>query len=211
MYVMRSLTLTALGATIAALIGYFYIEDEDGIIKKLIYSFIRKNPKLFKRQSSPEETLEMIKKGESESCEFKSTLRMSLHSNQVDKRVEQMCLKTITALMNSDGGTLLIGVGDNGEISGIEKDGFENSDKFALHFSNLINQHIGKEFIRLLDFESITIEDKNVFRVECLKSDKPVFIKASDGEKFFIRSGPSSIEIAGRELVEYIGRRFGKI
>ena len=54
--------------------------------------------------------------------------------------------------MNSYGGKLLVGIEDNGEIAGIEKD-FEtfndrkNLDGWLQHFTNLIDDHIGKEFM----------------------------------------------------------------
>ena len=39
--------------------------------------------------------------------------------------IEHAVLKTITAFLNTDGGALLVGVSDDGIISGIEKDGFQ--------------------------------------------------------------------------------------
>ncbi|MFC1682184.1 helix-turn-helix domain-containing protein [Nanoarchaeota archaeon] len=209
-HVMRGLTFTVLGALIAALLGYIYMKEHRGVIGKVVGRFIRKNPKLFKQIDSPEEVLELIKRGESEDREFKSTLRTNLHTKEIDKKIEKSNLKTITGFLNSNGGTLLIGVEDSGKIIGIEKDNFENKDKFQLHFINIVKQYIGKKFIPFLEFETILIEDKHVLKVECLKSDKPVFLKTPEGEQFFIRAGPSTTEITGSELVEYINRQFTK-
>ena len=66
--------------------------------------------------------MRLIKRGENEKIEFKSTLRINLHTKEQDKKVENSVLKTIVAFLNSEGGTLLIGVSDCGEIIGIEKD-----------------------------------------------------------------------------------------
>jgi hypothetical protein len=89
---------------------------------------------------------ELIELGEHNKLEFKSTLRWSLHADKVDTRIEHGTLKTIAAFLNTDGGTILIGVEDNGNILGIDADRFENDDKFMLHFANLVNNRIGKQY-----------------------------------------------------------------
>jgi type I restriction enzyme, R subunit len=74
---------------------------------------------------------ELIKRGESKTLEFKSTLRWSLKEDRRDdKGVTHAALKTIAAFLNTDGGDLLIGVGDDGSIVGIEADQLDNDDKF---------------------------------------------------------------------------------
>ena len=53
----------------------------------------------------------------------KSTLRTCADSGEVYKPLETMTIKTIAAFLNSrDGGTLLIGVGDDGAPFGLESD-----------------------------------------------------------------------------------------
>ncbi|KHO51210.1 MAG: hypothetical protein QT05_C0045G0010, partial [archaeon GW2011_AR13] len=58
--------------------------------------------------------------------------------------------------------------------------------------------------------KSFLIEGKTIVEIECKKSDKPIFLKDNKDEEFFIRAGPSSVQLNGRELVEYISRRFSK-
>ena len=59
-------------------------------------------------------TGELIDVGESGEVEFKSTLRWHLHAERMDKEIEHASLKTIAAFLNTAGGTLLIGVNDDG-------------------------------------------------------------------------------------------------
>jgi hypothetical protein len=77
---------------------------------------------------------EMIAEGESDELEFKSTLRWDLREALVNKKLEEVIMKTVAAFANSDGGTLLIGVGDNGDVLGLEPDyhslGGADRDKF---------------------------------------------------------------------------------
>jgi Putative DNA-binding domain len=77
---------------------------------------------------------ELIKRGESKTLEFKSTLRWNLKEDRKDDQgVTHAALKTIAAFLNTDGGDLLIGVADDGSIVGIERDKLENDDKFMRH------------------------------------------------------------------------------
>ena len=80
---------------------------------------------------------DLIDEGESDELEFKSTLRWDIKEGAVNKKLEEVILKTVAAFANSQGGTLLIGVDDQGTILGLEQDYLSleggNRDKFELH------------------------------------------------------------------------------
>src|ERR1700736_4234749 len=79
---------------------------------------------------------ELIKRGESKTLEFKSTLRWNLKEDRRDdKAITHAVLKTIAAFLNTDGGDLLVGVADDGSIIGIERDQLDNDDKFMRHLA----------------------------------------------------------------------------
>ena len=210
---MGDIIVGGIGALFVSIAGYIYMkEGKKNFISKLIISFIDKNPLLFKsvRRERPDEKIfRLIKKGESDNLEFKSTLRTNLHINDFDKKIEHATLKTIVAYLNSKGGILLVGVNDKGEVIGIEKDNFQTNDKLNLHFTNLLKNTIGNQYLPLINFELVKIDGKHVLRIDCKKSDRPVFLKV-DEEEFFIRNGPSSVKLTGSELVNYIERRFKK-
>ena len=73
-------------------------------------------------------------------------------------------LKTINAFQNSAGGTLIIGVEDDGNILGLEDDynSFNNKgrDGFLLHFDNIIIKNLGKEQQFDVDIRFESYEDK---------------------------------------------------
>ena len=211
-FTIESLALVSFGALLSSILGYWYLKtSKTNPLKFFVNRFVKKNPNLFVQQvDSPEEVLDLIKEGEKRDLEFKSTLRMNLHTKEIDKRIEHSVLKTIAGFLNTKGGTLLIGVEDSGKILGIEKDNFENKDKFNLHFTNLIKQYIGRKYFQFLNFELVKIKDKNILKVDCLKSNKPVFLKFGENEEFYIRTGNQTIRITASELVEYINERFGK-
>ena len=159
-------------------------------------------PKAFER-----DVRRLIALGEGPTLEFKSTVRMNLKSGKIGKEIELAWLKGATAFMNTDGGTLLIGVGDDGEILGVEPDQFENEDKCRLHLKNLVNRHIGAEHSTSIRFEVGEVEGKTLAVVQCERSRDPVFLRAKNKELFYIRSGPSSVELTSREVLEYVARR----
>ncbi len=208
-YTMRNLFFVLIGALISVGIGLVYMKGY-GRVRRLTDIFAKLNPKLL-RKADKEEIKELISKGENEKSEFKSTLRINLHTNEFDKNIEYAVLKTITAFLNSDGGTLLIGVSNKGEILGIEKDRFENEDKFSLHLTNIIKEKIGKKYLRLINLQIMNVRNKKIMKVECKKSDKAVFLKPTPKEEeFYTRAGPSNNQLAGSELIEYVEKKFKK-
>ena len=87
---------------------------------------------------------ELIKRGESKTLEFKSTLRWNLKEDRKDdKFVTHATLKTIAAFLNTEGGDLLIGVADDGSIVGIERDQLESDDKFMRHLAQVVRNGLG--------------------------------------------------------------------
>jgi len=209
-FMMNNMTFIILGSVICSLIGYLYMIGKTKFISNIVEKFKRSNPKMFQKNHGAEEILEIIGKGESDKVEFKSTLRMNLHTNEPDKKIEHNVLKTMTSFLNSSGGIILVGISDNGEIMGIENDKFPNLDKFNLHFVNLIKQKIGKKNLSNIDFKTIEIDKRNIMKIECSESKKPVFLKEGKEEEFYIRVGPSTTEIKGSELVDYIKKNFDK-
>ncbi len=155
--------------------------------------------------------LELIRGGESKKLEFKSTLRMNLMNGKSDWNVEHAVLKTIVAYINTDGGILLVGISNTGEVLGIANDNFLNEDKFLLHFKQLIKQHIGLAYAPLIEYALVPVNGKKVLKIDCQKSDEPVFLKSGKKEEeFYVRIGPSSERLTGSDLLEYVNRRYNR-
>src|SRR5690606_15806240 len=90
--------------------------------------------------------VDLISDGESKVAEFKSTARWNLHTQAHDPKLEAAIAKTICGFMNAEGGTLLIGVADDGAVVGIENDystlGKPNRDGFELFLTQLVDNQI---------------------------------------------------------------------
>jgi len=121
---------------------------------------------------------ELIKRGESKTLEFKATLRWDVREDrQDDKVITHSVLKTIAAFLNTEGGDLLIGVADDGSITGIEQDRLENDDKFLHHLAQVVRNGLGDRASTCIDPKSQIVEGKTVCVVSCQRSPEPVFLK----------------------------------
>jgi len=150
---------------------------------------------------------DLIRQGENDRVEFKSTMRWNLKTDKADKAVEKAWLKTIVAFLNTDGGILLVGVDDAGAIVGISADQFQNEDKYLLHVNNRIKEHIGLGCAACIRYDLNDIGDQKVLVVHCKPSPQPVFLKMGREEDFFIRIGPGSRKLTPSEVIAYVTRR----
>lgn len=150
------------------------------------------------------DVLRLIAEGESNVLEFKQTLRFNLKSGKNGKEIEHASLKSVAGFLNSEGGVLLIGVADDGTVTGFEEDRFENADKALLHLNNLINQQIGTEFSRYLESRVIEVQGKSVLAVHCLSAGAPAILNTGKAEEFYVRSGPASRQLTLSQFYEWL-------
>lgn len=161
---------------------------------------------------------EMIAEGEDDELEFKSSLRWDTDLQTVNKKLEEIVLKTVAAFGNAQGGTLLIGVKDDGEILGLEGDyhalGGANRDKFELHLRNVLNGCFGTTFVTTkLKVSFPSVGETEICQIDIQPSGKPLVISVKDKngqsqEKFYVRSGNSSQELSLNEMQAYLAERF---
>ena len=152
----------------------------------------------------------IVEEGESEKVEFKSTLRVNLHINKIDKALEHSVIKTIAGFLNHDGGTLLIGIADDGSPLGIEVDKFKSEDKMKLHLTNLVDSRIDPTVMTNIRIEYETYQDHRIMKVICRPSPFPVYVKDGDTERFYLRTGPATKEIPVSKVHKYIKHRFNQ-
>lgn len=151
----------------------------------------------------------LIRQGESKSIEFKETLSLDVKKKTKEKYIELSALKTIVAFLNTEGGTLLVGVNGSGVVTGIdiEIDKFHknSTDKFLLHFKNRIKTRIGEEFYPFIEYKPIKISGNHVLLVECKESNSPCYL---DNAEFYVRTNPATDKLEGPKLVEYVKNHF---
>jgi type I restriction enzyme R subunit len=160
---------------------------------------------------------ELIKRGESKTLEFKSTLRWNLKEDRKDdQRVTHAVLKTIAAFLNTEGGDLLIGVGDDGSIVGVERDQLDNDDKFMRHLAQIVRNGLGDRAGTCIDPRMQMVAGKAVCVVTCQRSPEPVFLDwkgmEEDGKGcLYVRSGPGTVRLTRESSEQYIATRFTSV
>ncbi len=148
--------------------------------------------------------------GESESVEFKATLRTNLHTGATDTRMEMSVLKTLAGFLNTGGGTLVIGVLDDGTPLGLGSDGFPSEDKMSLHLVNIVKARISPQALTTMHMHFEDYDGERVMVVRCQKSPVAVFVKDGEHERFYVRTGPSTTELKASETQDYIKQRFDR-
>jgi len=150
----------------------------------------------------------LVAAGEGKTIEFKSALRTNLHTMDRDPRIEFSCMRTIAGFLNTQGGTLVIGVSDNGDPVGIGVDGFPNEDKMLLHLDNLVKTRLGPQFAMYIHPRFEDYKGTRVVAVDCLPATSAVYLKEGEIDRFFIRAGASTSELNMSQAQAYIKQRF---
>ena len=154
--------------------------------------------------------IDSIQGGETDRVEFKSTLRTNICTGQREKRIGAAVLKTLAGFLNTNGGVLFIGVDDEGNPVGVEKDNFPSVDKMYLHLVNIVNRSIGKKAWESMRVNFDDYKGVRVMLVRCERSPEPIFLKDGNTERFYVRTGPATEEMSVEEAVDYINRHFNR-
>jgi hypothetical protein len=170
--------------------------------------------------SAPPVSVEdLIGEGESDELEFKSTLRWDLATGEVNTKLEYAIVKTIAGFANSQGGTLVVGVADDGTVLGLQPDyassgKIADRDGFELHLRALCHEQFGVGFVSTkLVVRFHVVDGKDVCQVDIQPATAPLIVKAKDkngqlAEKFYVRSGNASQELPLNEMNAYLKERF---
>lgn len=152
--------------------------------------------------------IKLISEGENEGVEFKSSLRWDLNTNQVNKDLEYAIAKTVAGFLNSNGGTLFIGVNDHKKIIGLKADyetlNKKNGDGIMIHMTQILQSYLSKECLSYIKVRVVKINGKEIVRVDTVASKKPIYLTRDDKQEFFIRTGVVTQPMQIKEALEYI-------
>jgi len=128
---------------------------------------------------------------------------------EVRNFLQDIVLKTISSLINTSGGTLLIGVHERHnekEVVGIEREGFKSLDEYERHLSQIIvNEFSEVTASKYVRTKIIHIQNKPVCLVTCeMKTDDmPIFFR----NKVYVRSGPMISELTTQQVAQMVSER----
>jgi hypothetical protein len=162
------------------------------------------------QQEPPPLDLEaLIADHENDLVEFKSSLQWDVQREEKATFLRNEVVRTIGAFLNTSGGTLLIGVSDEGEVLGLGPDlklmngktEVKQKDNFALTINNLVNDHLGVVFGRFVKFYFEDVEDKTIGVIRVRRGPEPAFVK---GDAFYVRNGNQSRQLSMADTLRYI-------
>lgn len=160
----------------------------------------------------PVAVTDLIRAGESQTVEFKSTARYNVHTGQPDPKLEHVIVKSVCGFLNGEGGSLLIGVGDAGDVIGIEQDlgtlTKASVDGYELFLRQLLDVNLSTPSAATVRIDHHFVHNKIVFVVSVAASAKPVFAKALSGSgnppsEFWVRVGNATKQLHGDDMVQY--------
>lgn len=137
---------------------------------------------------------ELLLGGENDRVEFKASFRFDLRERETNLVLQFVAAKTVAGFMNAEGGTLLIGVDDDGEVVGIEHD-FQtlrskpNRDGWELAFTQAMANHLGEDAAACLSLRFSELPAGTVAVVRCTPRSKPTWVTDREKRRFFTRVG----------------------
>lgn len=151
---------------------------------------------------------------EDDKQEFKSSIVYPAGDTvaNIDKQLATIC-RTIAGFMNKDGGTLYIGVSDNGYVYGIENDYChlndgedtrtykENDDHYILKITNAICDHLTNYAGSLVNMEIKSDQGLKYCEITIKKAGRPIWF---DGTKLFSRVVSSNRLFKNDEVTQFI-------
>lgn len=99
--------------------------------------------------------------------------------------------KEIVAFANSDGGTLYIGIRDDGTVLGVE-----NADDISLRISNMVRDSIMPDVTMFIHYETIKLDNREIISVDVQPGTERPYYIAKKGLKpsgVYVRQGYSSV------------------
>jgi hypothetical protein len=159
---------------------------------------------------------ELIAGGEGERVEFKSTARWNTKTGAKDQRMEDEVVITLAGFMNASGGTLLLGVRDDGSIHGLADDYAVvpggTRDGFELWLRQLVAARLGRGVTADMGVSFVALAGKDVCRIDVAAADRPVFVGVTGGARtadFHLRVGNATRRLLTDEVLDYQARRWG--
>ncbi len=157
----------------------------------------------------------LIDSGESDRLEFKQSARWS-HGTKMKGKSEQIIAKTVSGFMNAEGGTLLIGVADDGSIVGLRSDyetlSKSNRDGYELFLMQLMKDKVSGPATSLCKIRFKELDGEDVCRVDVSPSANPVFtcpLHSKQHTDFWVRQGNQTDQFHGEDEHKYIKDHWG--
>ena len=195
------LPMTALFAGLGSLVGAVYVAV-DGRLRRSEHALSHLEAELARDVQT------LIRQGESERVEFKTSARWDMRQGKVNKALGDVVARTVCAFTNHEGGSLLVGVDDGGEVVGLDRDyrtlKSPDRDGFAQLVMTLVRERLGGHVCRLVHVLFAVVDGADVCRIVVEPADAPVYFHDGQQARLIVRTGNASRELDAREAVAYV-------
>lgn len=137
----------------------------------------------------------LLASDESATLEFKASFREPVDRNPADTRprgelrraLEGEVIEMLAAFLNTEGGTLIIGVKDDRTIVGVEVDYSSvkprSRDGWRPTFDHLVTHRLGAEVMEYIDLQMEPWDDHTIALIRCRPRQEPTWV----GDKLYVR------------------------
>ncbi len=164
--------------------------------------------------AKPEELLlfDLIQKGEDNTVEFKVAACWNAWQGRKDETMKSNIVEETAAFLNSrDGGTVLIGVEDDGTVVGLEHDyrvanpNKSNRDGYQLFLADALKSSLLGNWSLFYTISFGTVKGKEICKIDVAPAPEPVYLKNGD---FHIRDGNRKCKLNAHEADVYRRNRW---
>ena len=170
----------------------------------------------YRQFASDPELMDLIATGESQEVEFKAHAVVPCRDGRKGDGPHDVgtVVRAVAAMLNSaTGGTLLVGVEDDGAICGVEGEyaladrGKRNWDGWQLRLANVLRSRLSPpNAILRYAIERRRAGEHDVCLVRVTPSDEPVYVD----KRLYVRTFNQTVEMVGPDLVDFVARRFAR-
>jgi|GEM_PF-6219198 len=124
--------------------------------------------------------------------------------------IQHAVVKTCAAFLNTDGGSLLIGIGDDRSVLGIEADfrylaaDCQNVDGWQRSLKGILVKTFGAEVWKAVAVSVVPYEGHLIAVVDCKRGSRPILVKKDGKDQFYVRQANTSEALVGSDLLNYV-------
>lgn len=158
---------------------------------------------------------DLLRHMETNRVEFKRSARVAWENDAPERVINEGVVKTVAALLNSSGGTLGIGITDDGDICGIQPDldyKHQDLDGYQNWLTTLLVNNIGGGAVGAhVGLRLEPVGSEVVCLVDVAPSPVPVYAKTTKGEAcFYVRINNTTRMLEGPDIPAYIDGHWKK-
>ena len=158
---------------------------------------------------------DLLRQMETQQVEFKKSARASLDNDAPETVINEGIIKTVAAFLNTKGGTLGIGISDDGDITGLQSDldfKRQDLDGYQNWLTTLLVNSIGAGTVAAhVNFRIESVGSELVCLVDVTPSGSPVYVKTNKSNHcFFVRINNTTRMLEGPNIMTYTDEHWRK-